>query len=48
MACYKRAANILDDQMGLILQAIEDAGIKNNTIVICTTDHGMAFPFDEM
>ena len=45
MACYKRAAAVLDQQMGRVLQAIDDAGLKDNTLVICTTDHGLAFPF---
>lgn len=30
--------------IGTVLQALEDAGLAENTIVICTTDHGIAFP----
>ena len=45
MACYKRAAALLDQQMGRVLQAVDDAGLRDNTLVICTTDHGIAFPF---
>ena len=44
MACYKRAAAILDQQMGRVLQALNDSGLYENTLVICTTDHGLAFP----
>ncbi len=44
MACYRRAAAILDAQMGRVLQAIDDAGLRDTTLVICTTDHGLAFP----
>lgn len=45
MASYKRAASVLDKQMGRVLQALEDTGLKENTLVICTTDHGAPFPF---
>jgi arylsulfatase A-like enzyme len=34
----------LDAQFGRVLQAIDDAGLSDDTIVICTTDHGLAFP----
>ncbi|MGQ9697183.1 MAG: sulfatase/phosphatase domain-containing protein [Armatimonadota bacterium] len=30
--------------IGTVLQALEDAGLAENIIVICTTDHGIAFP----
>ena len=44
MACYKRAASILDEQMGRVLQALDDHNLTESTLVICTTDHGLAFP----
>jgi arylsulfatase A-like enzyme len=31
-----------DDQIGLILQALEDSGQADNTLVIFTSDHGLA------
>lgn len=33
-----------DRHLGIILQALEDAGELENTIVIVTSDHGMPFP----
>lgn len=30
--------------MGVVLGALRDSGLADNTLVICTTDHGMAFP----
>lgn len=44
MAAYIDAARRLDQKVGHVLQALEDSGQKNNTLVICTTDHGLAFP----
>jgi len=44
MAAYIDAARTLDQKMGRVLQALEDSGHKENTLVICTTDHGIAFP----
>ena len=44
MACYKNSAARLDRGVGLVLQALQDAGLADRTLVICTTDHGIAFP----
>ena len=44
MASYKRMAKILDDQVGIILHALEEAGLAEDTLFIYTTDHGLAFP----
>ncbi len=44
MARFKASARILDEKMGTVLRALEEAGLKDNTLVICTTDHGIAFP----
>ena len=30
--------------MGVVLDALERSGSADNTLVICTTDHGIAFP----
>ena len=45
MATYKASARELDRGMGLVLDAIDDAGLAEDTLVICTTDHGIAFPY---
>jgi arylsulfatase A-like enzyme len=44
MAAYKASARIMDQQMGAVLDALEDAGLAGDTLVVCTTDHGIAFP----
>lgn len=44
MAAYITLAKELDDSMGQIFDAVKDNGLAERTIVICTTDHGIAFP----
>ncbi len=44
MAAFKTSARKLDDQVGRILDALEKSGLAENTLVISTTDHGLAFP----
>ena len=33
-----------DDRVGKICQAVEEAGLAERTLIIATTDHGVAFP----
>ncbi len=44
MARYKASARILDRKIGDVLAALDRCGKADNTLVICTTDHGIAFP----
>ncbi len=44
MAGFKASARILDQAIGAVLDALEANGLSDNTLVICTTDHGIAFP----
>ncbi|HAS84210.1 MAG TPA: sulfatase [Verrucomicrobia bacterium] len=44
MARYKASARILDRKIGDVLDALDRCGKAENTLVICTTDHGIAFP----
>lgn len=44
MAAFKASARLLDEGMGGVLNALEETGLAGNTLVICTTDHGLAFP----
>jgi arylsulfatase A-like enzyme len=44
MAAYWSCAKELDRGMGGVLAALEEAGLADSTIVVCTTDHGIAFP----
>jgi N-sulfoglucosamine sulfohydrolase len=44
MAAFKASARSLDQGVGAILHALHDFDLVENTLVICTTDHGIAFP----
>jgi len=44
MAAYRASVRILDRGIGTILDTLEETGLADNTLVICTTDHGLAFP----
>ena len=44
MANYIAMAQILDDKVGQVLRALDESGLRDNTLVIYTTDHGIAFP----
>ena len=44
MAAFKASARALDEKIGRVLAALDDSGLADNTLVICTTDHGIAFP----
>ncbi len=43
-AHFLTTATALDDKMGEIIAAVDKAGLRDNTIIIATTDHGVAFP----
>jgi arylsulfatase A-like enzyme len=44
IAAFKATARALDDGVGIVLDALESNGLASNTLVISTTDHGIAFP----
>ncbi|TFG72338.1 MAG: sulfatase [Anaerolineales bacterium] len=44
MARFKASARTLDAKMGVVFDALQRTGLADNTLVICTTDHGIAFP----
>jgi N-sulfoglucosamine sulfohydrolase len=44
MAEFKASARSLDQGIGAVLHALHDFGLLENTLVVCTTDHGVAFP----
>ncbi|HEX5609297.1 MAG TPA: sulfatase [Solirubrobacterales bacterium] len=44
MASFKASARSLDQGIGAVLHALHDYGLVDSTLVICTTDHGVAFP----
>jgi len=44
MAAFKTAARELDRRIGVVLAALGRHGLDRNTLVMATTDHGIAFP----
>jgi N-sulfoglucosamine sulfohydrolase len=44
IASFKASARSLDQGIGAVLHALYDFGLVENTLVVCTTDHGVAFP----
>lgn len=44
MARFHASARDMDRGAGMILDALESSGLAENTLVISTTDHGIAFP----
>lgn len=44
VAAFKASARVLDWGIGEILHALDTSGLAANTLVISTTDHGIAFP----
>jgi len=44
MAAYIKSAKTMDKCVGIVLDAIYEAGIEDDAVVFFTTDHGIAFP----
>jgi arylsulfatase A-like enzyme len=44
MARFQASVRLLDDSLGVVLDALDSSGVLDDTIIICTTDHGLAFP----
>ena len=44
MANFKASARLMDEGFDTVLRALDASGLAENTLVICTTDHGLAFP----
>jgi len=44
MAAFKASAGILDQGIGSVIAALKNQGFYEKTIIIYTTDHGIAFP----
>jgi arylsulfatase A-like enzyme len=44
MAAFKASARELDRKVGKVLELLRRRGLDRDTIVLCTTDHGPAFP----
>lgn len=44
MARYMTSARIMDDSIGIVLEALAQSGRSSDTLILYTTDHGIAFP----
>lgn len=44
MASFRASARSLDQGVGTVLNALEECGVADQTLVFLTTDHGLAFP----
>ena len=44
MAAFKASARSLDQGVGAVLHALDEAGLADDTLVVLTTDHGLPFP----
>src|SRR5207247_4524303 len=44
MGGFKASARSLDQGIGAVLDALDANGLSDKTLVIVTTDHGLAFP----
>ena len=44
MAAFKASARSLDQGIGAVLNGLHHFGLADNTLIVCTTDHGLAFP----
>jgi len=43
-ARFQKSARVLDKKVKAVLDALDESGLREQTLVICTTDHGIAFP----
>ena len=44
MAAFKASARSLDQGVGAVLNGLHQHGLQDDTLIVCTTDHGLAFP----
>lgn len=44
-AHYKTSVRIADDNVGKVINKLREKNLYDNTIVVLTTDHGLAYPF---
>ena len=48
VAQYFTSVNRFDVTLGRVLEALAEAGLEDDTVVVFASDHGMAFPFAKM
>lgn len=45
MAGFKASARIMDECYGRVLDALDETGLSDNTLVFCFSDHGIQLPY---
>ena len=45
IAMYNGSVHRSDETVGAVLRALEESGLRNSTVVLFMSDHGMSFPF---
>ena len=43
-ACYLQSLKTADECLGILLDEVDQRGLRDNTVVMFTTDHGISFP----
>ena len=46
-ACYKESVRMADDNVGAVIESLKKSGHYEDTIIVLTTDHGLAYPFEK-
>jgi arylsulfatase A-like enzyme len=44
MAAYERAVELVDSAVGTIVEGLDEAGVREDTLLLFTADHGMPLP----
>lgn len=46
-ASYKESVRMADENVGMVVESLKKAKLYDDTIIILTTDHGLAYPFEK-
>lgn len=46
-ARFKTSLRTADENVGAIIEALKESGLYDETIILLTTDHGLAYPFEK-
>ena len=46
-ACLYKSLKLFDENFAIVIRALKEAGLYENTIIVSTTDHGLANPFSK-
>lgn len=45
MADYLASVQVADEVFGMMIETLEQSGLRDETLIVLTTDHGVPFPF---